>query len=163
ACANVATLLLARAAGRQKELSVRRAVGATRGRLVRQMLTESLVMALAGGAAGLLVAHWSLSALRAIVPAQFSGLPGFDAGGLDARVLTGAIVLSALTGVVFGVVPALIASDQKGHVALNDESRGTSGGSRARRLRGALVVAELALSLVLLTGAALLIVSFDRL
>jgi putative ABC transport system permease protein len=162
ACANVATLLLARAAGRQKELSVRRAVGATRSRLVQQMLTESLVVAFAGGAAGLLVAAWGLAAFRTIAPAQFAGLPGLAGVGIDARILLAAFALSGLTGIVFGVLPALVASDDRIGVGLTEEARGSSGSVRARHLRSALVVAELALSLVLLAGAALLIVSFNR-
>jgi putative ABC transport system permease protein len=163
ACANVATLLLARAAGRQKELSIRRAVGATRSRVVQQMLTESLVVAFAGGAAGLLVAAWGLAAFRGTVPAQFAELPGIAGVGIDGRVLLAAIALCAITGMIFGVVPALVASDYRIGIALNEETRGSSGSARARRLRSALVVAELALSLVLLAGAALLIVSFNNL
>ena len=163
ACANVATLLLARAASRQKELSVRRAVGATRSRVVQQMLTESLVVALAGGIAGLLVAAWGLAAFRTIVPAQFTTLPGIAAVGIDGRVLAAAFGLSALTGMIFGIVPALVASDSRIGTALTEEPRGSSGSVRAGRFRAALVVAELALSLVLLAGAALLIVSFRNL
>jgi predicted permease len=163
ACANVATLLLARAAGRHKELSVRRAVGATRARVVQQMLTESLVVAFAGGAAGLAVATWGLAAFRSIVPAQFAGLPGIADVGIDSRVLAAAIALSTTTGIIFGVVPALVASDDRIGTALTEEARGSSGSARARRLRSALVVAELALSLVLLAGAALLTVSFNNL
>jgi predicted permease len=163
ACANVATLLLARAAGRQKELSVRRAVGATRSRVVRQMLTESLVVAFAGGTAGLLVAAWALAAFRSIVPAQFAGLPGIAGVGIDGRVLIATFALSAITGMIFGVVPALVASDDRMGIALSEETRGSSGSARTRRLRSALVVAELALSLMLLAGAALLIVSFNNL
>jgi putative ABC transport system permease protein len=163
ACANVATLLLARASGRQKELLVRLAVGASRGRLVRQLLTESLVVALAGGVAGVLAAAWGLSAFRAFLPAQFSGLPGIEQAGVDVRVLGAAIALSAATGIVFGVVPALVASDQRVGVTLNEETRGSSGSAKTRRLRSGLIVAELALSLVLLAGAALLIVSFNKL
>jgi putative ABC transport system permease protein len=163
ACANVATLLLARAASRQKELSVRRAVGATRFRVVQQMLTESLVVAFAGGAAGLLIAAWGLAAFRSIMPAQFADLPGIAGVGIDGRVLLATVVLSAITGMIFGVVPALVASDYRIGIALNEETRGSSGSVRARRLRSGLVVAELAMSLVLLAGAALLIVSFKNL
>jgi predicted permease len=163
ACANVATLFLARATGRQKELTVRRAVGATRARVVRQMLTESLVISLIGGGAGVLLAAWSLAALRAVLPAQFSELPGIDHIGLDGRMLAAAIVLSLAAGVLFGVLPALVASDQRISATLNEQARGATGGARTRRLRAALLVAELACSLVLLTGAALLIVSFKRL
>jgi putative ABC transport system permease protein len=163
ACANVATLLLARAAGRHKELSVRRALGATRARVVRQMLTESLVVAGAGGAVGLLAAAWALAAFRGIFPAQFAGLPGIASVGIDGRVLTATIALSTITGIIFGVVPALAASDSRVGLALGEETRGSSGSARARRLRSVLVVSELALSLVLLAGAALLIVSFNNL
>jgi predicted permease len=163
ACANVATLLLARAAGRQKELSVRRALGATRSRVARQMLTESLVVAVAGGTAGVLVAAWALAAFRGIVPAQFAGLPGMANVGIDGRLLLAALALSVVTGMVFGVVPAVVVSDARIGLGLGEEIRGASGSARAGRFRSALVVVELALSLVLLAGAALLIVSFHRL
>lgn len=163
ACANVATLLLARGISRQTELSVRRAVGATRARVVRQMLTEGFVVALAGGAAGLAVAAWGLAGFRRIVPAQFAGLPGIAGVGIDARVLIGAFALSVATGMMFGVFPALAASDDRVALSLSQETRGHSGGTRARRFRSALVVAELALSFVLLAGAALLVLSFNKL
>ena len=163
ACANVATLLLARAAGRQKELAIRAAVGAARGRLVSQMLVESLLLALVGCGAGLVVAVWSLAAVRHVVSTQFSQLPGIALIGIDVRVLCVAILVSVLTGLVFGAVPAFMVSDQKIGSALNEESRGGSGGVKGRRARTALVVAELALSLVLLVGAVLLIVSFRNL
>jgi len=163
ACANVATLLLARAAARQKEVSIRTAVGAARGRLVQQMLTESLVIAAAGGATGVLLAAWSLSALRALLPASFAGLPGLDHLAIDLRVLTVSVTVSLATGLLFGVLPALAASDERLAVSLNEESRGGTGSVRAKRLRAGLVVAELALSLVLLAGASLLVVSFNNL
>ena len=163
ACANVATLLLARAAGRQKELAIRTAVGAARGRLVRQMLVESLLLALVGGGAGLVVALWSLAAVRQVVSTQFSQLPGIALIGIDVRVLGVAIVVSVLTGLVFGAVPAFMVSDLTVGSTLNEESRGGSGGVKGRRARTALIVAELALSLVLLVGAVLLIVSFRNL
>ena len=163
ACANVATLLLARAARRQQELSVRRAVGATRGRVVQQMLTESVVIAVAGGAAGLLLAAWCLAAFRAIVPAQLASLPGLATVALDGRALAAALAVSAITGLIFGGVPAFAASDRHLGTSLTEATRGASGGARARRLRSTLVVVELALSLVLLAGAALLIVSFRNL
>ncbi len=163
ACANVATLLLARAAARQKEVSIRTAVGAARGRLVQQMLTESLVIAAAGGATGVLLAAWSLSALRTLLPASFAGLPGLDHLAVDLRVLTVSVMVSLATGLLFGVLPALAASDERLAVSLNEESRGGTGSVRAKRLRAGLVVAELALSLVLLAGASLLVVSFNNL
>src|SRR4029453_13707037 len=156
ACANVATLLLARATTRQKELAIRMAVGGARMRLVQQMLTESLVLALVGGGVGLLLAAWSMAGLRRILPAQFAALPGIDQLGLDARVLVSALIVSSVTGLGFGVAPALVAADQRAGGMLNDAVRGSSGGTRGRRLRSALVVAELALSMVLLVGAGLL-------
>jgi len=160
ACANVATLLLARATTRQKELAIRMAVGGARMRLVQQMLTESLLLAILGGGAGLLLATWSIETLRRFLPAQFAALPGIDGLGLDARVLGSALVVSLCTGLAFGVAPALVASDQRAGRALNDAVRGSSDGGRGGRLRTALVVAEVALSLVLLVGAGLLMASF---
>ena len=142
---------------------MRMAVGGARVRLVQQLLTESLVLALAGGCAGLLLAAWGMAGLRRVLPAQFAALPGIDQLGVDTRVLLSSLVLSLLTGAVFGVAPALVASDQRVGATLNEETRGGSGGARGRRMRSALVVAELALSLVLLVGAGLLMVSFRNL
>ena len=163
ACANVATLLLARAAGRQKELSIRRAVGASRLRIVQQLMTESLVIAVIGGAAGIVVAWCALGLVRSVLPAQFAGLPGIATAGLDLRALGATLGFSIVTGLVFGIVPALAASESRAAAALGEAGRGSSGSVRARRVRAALVIVELALSLVLLTGAALLLVSFARL
>jgi putative ABC transport system permease protein len=163
ACGNVAMLLLARALGRHRELSVRFAMGASRGRIVRQLLVESLVLSFAGGAAGLLVGHWALSGLRAILPAQFEQLPGIAAVGLDARVLAWAAGVSLASGVAFGIAPALAASDRRIGRALTEEARGAAGHARGTRIRSTLVAAELALSVVLLAGAVLLMVSFRNL
>ncbi len=163
ACANVAMLMVARAIGRQKELAVRMAVGGGRVRLVRQMLTESLLLAAVGGGSGLLFAAWTLSSMHTLLPVQFVALPGIDRLTIDMRVLLVSLGLSATTGVVFGVAPALVASDQRLSLRLNEETRGGTGGSRSGRVRSTLVVAELALSLVLLVGAGLLLASFKNL
>ena len=114
-------------------------------------------------AVGVLLAAWSLPALRALLPASFAGLPGIDHLGIDVRVLLAAVIVSLLTGLIFGVLPALAASDQRLGISLNEESRGGTGSMRTRRLRSGLVVAELSLSLVLLAGASLLVVSFNNL
>jgi putative ABC transport system permease protein len=162
ACVNVAMLLLAKASGRGREIGVRLALGAGRARLVRQLLTESVLLAIVGGAAGVLVAAWGLSAFRAVAPASFTALPGIAQVGIDMRVLVVALAVSAATGLLFGVIPALTASDQNLTSALQEEGRGGSAGARSARVRSALVVAELALSLVLLIGAGLLLASFKH-
>jgi putative ABC transport system permease protein len=130
---------------------------------VQQLLIESLVVSFAGGAAGLLLAAWSLAVFRTILPAQFAGLPGIETVAIDTRVLLSTLVISAFTGLVFGTVPALVASEQRVGITLTEESRAAGGGARTHRLRAALVVGELALSLILLAGAALLIISFGKL
>jgi putative ABC transport system permease protein len=160
ACANVAALLLARASSRQRELAIRMTLGGARRRLVRQMLTESLVLSALGGGAGILLAAGSIGMWRQVLPSQFAALPGIDTLGLDGRVLAAALLVSLGTGVVFGVAPAFVASDHRAGRVLNDATRGSIGGVRGRRLRSMLIVAELALSLVLLVGAGLLIASF---
>ena len=160
ACVNVANLLLARSAGRHKEMAVRAALGAGRTRIVRQLLTESLLLAVAGGAAGLLLSRWCVTALVALSPPN---LLGAGQVGVNPTVLLFTLVVSLLTGVAFGLVPALETSRLNLSESLKESSRGSVGGGRARRLRGALVVAEIGLALVLLVGAGLMVRSFLRL
>jgi predicted permease len=162
ACANVATLLLARTTNRGKELAIRTAIGAGRGRLVRQLLTESLVLALAGGAVGVVLAAWVVAFGRARLPGQFDSLPGMSAIGVDARVLPAALATATVTGMIFGALPAVLGRGVA-CAGLNEESRGATGGAAGRRIRSVLIVSELALSVVLVVGALLLIVSFRNL
>ncbi len=164
ACANVANILLTRAAGREKEVAIRTALGAGWQRLARQLLTESVLLALMGGAAGLLLAEWSLYLIRAINPGN---IPRLEDIGINGGVLAFTFVLSLVTGVVFGAVPAWRAMKVDLNTTLKSGGRSgqADGGLRVtrHRLRGLLVVSELALSLMLLIGAGLLIRSFVRL
>jgi putative ABC transport system permease protein len=164
ACANVANLLLTRASARQKEIAVRVALGARWQRLVRQLLTETALLGLMGGVAGLLVAALALGAIRAINPGN---IPRLDAIGLDGRVLAFTFAVSILTGVLFGLAPALRAARVDINSTLKAGGRNTQGdgglGGSRRRLRSLLVVGEVAISMVLLVGAGLLIRSFVRL
>lgn len=154
ACANVANLLLARTAGRTRELAVRLALGAGRRRVLRLLLLESVLVALAGGALGLGVAALGLRLLVASIPVDY---PSWLVFTLDARVLAYAAVLALATGLVFGLAPALRATRAALAPALRDGARGSTAGTSGRRLRDGLVVAELALSLVLMAGAGLTI------
>ena len=159
ACANVANLMLVRATGRQREIALRAALGASRWRIVRQLLTESLIVALIGGGIGTLVGFWGIDALRVSNPGEAAKFaPGWYQLGINFPVLMFTLGLSLLSGIVFGLAPALQVSKPNLNESLKEGSRQTSGTSH--RLRSLFVVAEVALSLVLLVGAGLLARSF---
>ncbi|HKS39965.1 MAG TPA: ABC transporter permease, partial [Blastocatellia bacterium] len=159
ACANVANLLLVRASARQKEVAIRSALGASPRRIFRQLLTESLLLGLIGGALGLVIAVWGRDLLLAAIPGE---MPFWMKFNLDGRVLGFTLGVSILTGLVFGVVPSLQAANPNLNEALKEGGRDTAGAGH-NRLRGPLVIFEVALSLVLLVGAGLLVKSFWRL
>jgi predicted permease len=162
ACANVANLLLARASARRKEIAVRLAVGAGRFRIVRQLLTESAILAALGGGGGLLIAVW-LSNLLLGFQQQTSDVPRSFDGRLDGRALGFALGVSLLTGIVFGLVPALVASKPDFVAALKEDTPGRGAGVRRLSLRNLLVVVQVALSLVVLIGAGLCLKSLRAL
>ena len=159
ACVNVANLLLAQSAARRKEVAIRQAMGANRRRLIRQILTESLVLGAAGGGAGLLLAFWCIPAMQSL---GARALPEFVQVNIDWRVVCFSALLSLVTGVLFGLAPAFAASRGSPAAVLNDNGRGASSGSANRR-RSLLVVAETAVAVMLLIGAGLLVNSFLRL
>ena len=164
ACANVANLLLARAVARQKEIAIRTALGASRVRILRQMLTESALLSLCGGVCGILLAVWSLQWIHVFGP---KSVPRVNEIGIDGTALLFTFLVSLLSGALFGLAPALRVSGLNLHATLKDASRGTAGASavwgRGNNLRRLLVISELALCVILLIGAGLLIRSFLRL
>jgi len=159
ACVNVANLLLALAAGRKREIALRLALGARRIHIIRQLLTESLLLSLAGGTSGLLIAIWLSSLIRTLAVNQ---IPRADSIAIDTSVLLFTFFISIVTGLVFGIMPSLQAARVDLNTALKESSRGSVGVAQ-QRLRNTLVISEVALSLVLLAGAGLMIKSFWRL
>jgi putative ABC transport system permease protein len=160
ACANVANLIMTRTAARNREIAIRRALGAGQRRLIRQMLTESVLLGIIGGALGLLLARWGVQALLGLTPKE---IPRLEGVGVDRGALLFTVVISLLTGVLFGLAPAWYARNLSLNESLREGGRGVSGASRVRRVRSLLVVTELALSVMLLIGSGLMLKSFQRL
>ena len=160
ACANVANLLLARATAREREIAVRKALGASGSRLVRQLLSESILLSVCGGALGVCLAAALMPWVRSISPGS---VPRLGEARIDGAVLIFSLLLCVVTGIAFGLIPALQASKRELHEILKEGSRGSSGGVSRGRFRALLVVAEIGVALVLMTGAGLLIQSFSRL
>jgi putative ABC transport system permease protein len=159
ACANVANLQLARTFGRTREMAIRLALGAGRFRVVRQLLTESVLLAVIGASVGMLIASWGIGVLSALIP-ETIGIPRIDQLVIDQRVFAFTSLTSILAGVMFGLAPALQALRTNVQDSLKENSRGTTTGLRGRRFGGVLVILQVALSLVLLVGAGLLVRSF---
>ncbi len=157
ACANIANLLLARATSRSREIAVRIAIGAGRGRILRQLLTEAAVLGLVGGVAGILIAYWGVHALQSLLP---ESLPQVNAIHVDGAVLGFALLLSIIAGVIFGLAPAFFAADSSLRASLQEGGGRSGEGSRRKRARNVLAVAEISLAMVLLVAAGLLMRSF---
>jgi len=164
ACTNVANLLLVRGASRQKEIAIRLALGASRWRLVRQLLTESLLLSVAGGALGLLLSVWGVKSLARAIPEDFSRfIPGWHNLVINRTAFAFTLIVSVAAGLLFGLVPALQSTKTNFNEALKEGGKGSPGKASHNRARNALVVAEVALSLVLLIGAGLMVRSFIEL